>query len=219
MIRVTLIQAARLAPPSTSRTSSHFIPIPPSTPIELVRDPWRSVSCCRRCQQQKYPNRSQQQRCIQRPPTLFLIRLPFWVFEPFARARCHHHHHIARIGRHLRGPNCSEGPPHLHPDTSLSPSESNYVFGGFFCLSAFKILKNTSDRRYVLSRLPMTFPVGKTTTPRNLSKMPHRWFSCMTEPHFSERSASLESHLRPKIVAICSTCPKHPPCDYGRRAE
>ena len=36
----------------------HFDPIPPLTPIELVRDPWRSVSCCRRCQQQKYPNRS-----------------------------------------------------------------------------------------------------------------------------------------------------------------
>ena len=85
--------------------------------------------------------------------------------------------------------------------------------GEFFCLSAFKILKKKTairDTCYLAFRRLSPW----ANHPRRLSKMPHRWFSCMTEPHFSERSASLESHLRPKIVASARPAP-NPPCDYG----
>src|SRR5229473_3796272 len=42
--------------------------------------------------------------------------------------------------------------------------------------------------------------------------------TCMTEPHFSERSAYLESHLRPKIALLLGLSPLISTCPTSARS-
>jgi hypothetical protein len=191
MIRATLIQLG-LAP-STFHTSfrpSHQRPT-------RQRSVGPSVKAGCRCCQRKI--RTIDNSSTPSTPNAFLIRLPFRVFRAICTVM------LSSYRAHWSAFTRAElfGRPYLTLTRTFSESERarriTCLGGGIQPLRfswAGKINRLQYTCTCYLALRTTTLPRGQTH-PRGLSEMPCGWFPCMTEPHFSERSASLESHLRP----------------------
>jgi hypothetical protein len=178
----------------------------------------QSVSCC----WDSFDNKQHHQRPFPSIRPIPLIRLACHSGFLSICHQCHHHHHQSRIGRPYEGrPNSSERKAYLLYLTLTRPRLREFYVSvlASFASQPFKIgwwWRKKSIR--VISDVVPFLPFARPSSPwANPPSGPFRdavgGFSCMTEPHFSERSASLESHLRPKIGVLLSSSAT--PCEYG----